>query len=460
MKTISAQEIVDTVREGLIVLDADLNIVTANRAFYAMFAVDPGETLTRQIYDLGDGQWNVPSLRRLLEDILPQEQTVEEYEVDHVFPRTGRKVIHLNARRVFSEGNHVEHILVTFYDVTALHEEQLRAKRAAKVNRIIVDTIRDPLVILDKDLRITDASRNFVVLFGDAEQDIIGKRIDELRQGHWDIPALTKLLEHVVPDGAPFESFLVEDEFPALGHRIFKLNARKIHVPGNHVTQLLLAFEDVTDAIAADRHKDVLAAELAHRIKNSLQVISAFVSFEIRRAAQPCREGYMAMQTRINAVAELYDVIARSSAFGPVDVRTYLDGIASSVRSSLLGQMSRIEIGVDAEPFLIAADHAVPIGLLVNELATNAIKYAFPGGQGRIVLGFRRRDGDVTLSVEDNGIGLDAPTAREGSSGLGTRFVDAFVQQIGGTLARATGPHGTTILIRVPISLIASQEER
>ena len=84
----------------------------------------------------------------------------------------------------------------------------------------------------------------------------------------------------------------------------------------------------------------MLAAELAHRIKNSLQVISSFVAYELRRAADPCLDGYRAMQARIGAVAELYDVIAKSSAFGPVEVDAYLEGIASSIRSSLLGQDS------------------------------------------------------------------------------------------------------------------------
>lgn len=454
MQTIAAQDIVDTVREGLVVLDSDHKVASANRAFYTLFGVTPEETIGRQLYDLGDGQWDIPQLRRLLEEILPEQRSVEAYEVDHDFPRVGRKIIDLSARKVYRLGNHVEHVLMTFYDVTAVVEEKLRAKRAATVTRTIVDTIRDPLVILDQQLQITTASRNFVALFGDSEADIIGKRIDELKQGQWDISALHSLLERVVPDDAPFENFLVEDEFAGLGKRVFKLNARKIYVPGNHVTQLLLAFEDVTDAVAADRYKDMMAAELAHRIKNSLAVISAFVAFEIRRAADPCVEGYQAMQSRINAVASLYDVIAQSSAFGPVDISTYLAGIGNNLRSSLLGPESDIRVEVDAEPFQIGADHAVPIGLLVNELATNAVKYAFPSGTGIITLGFRKRDGEVTLSVEDNGVGLDKAVGNESGSGMGTRFVDAFVRQIGGTLARASGSTGTSIMVRLPSSIL------
>lgn len=107
--------------------------------------------------------------------------------------------------------------------------------------------------------------------------------------------------------------------------------------------------------------------------------------------------------------------------------------IASSICSSLLGQDSKIEIAVEAEPLTIMADHAVPLGLIVNELATNAIKYAFPNGAGRITLGFQRRDGEVTLTVEDNGVGMNDSSS---SSGLGSRFLEAFAMQLGGTLSQ------------------------
>lgn len=454
MQAISAQDIVDTVQEGLVVLDSQLTVVSANRRFFSLFSVTPEEVVGRHIYELGDGDWDTKSLRQLLEEILPEQRAVEAFEVDHHFPRVGRRIVHLNARKVFREGNHVEHILMTFYDVTDARLEQIQAARSAAILQSIVDTVRDPLVILDQDLRITSASRNFVELFGDAEAAVIGKRIDQLKQGQWDVSTLTSLLERVVPDETPFDNFRVEDDFPRLGHKIFNLNARKIFVPGNHVSHLLLAFEDVTGAVAEERYKEMMAAELAHRIKNSLAVISAFVAFEMRRAAAPCIDGYQAMQTRINAVASLYDVIAQSSAFGPVDIQSYLNGIANNIRSSLIGLGGDIAVQVDAEALAINADHAVPIGLLVNELATNAVKYAFPDGKGLISLTFRRRDGEVLLAIEDNGVGIDGAISREGSTGMGTRFVDAFVRQIGGTLARASSVKGTMITVRLPATVL------
>ncbi|WP_244948405.1 sensor histidine kinase [Methylobacterium dankookense] len=122
--------------------------------------------------------------------------------------------------------------------------------------------------------------------------------------------------------------------------------------------------------------------------------------------------------------------------------------------ASLLGKGSRIEVGVASEPLSIEPDRAATVGHIVNELATNAVKYAFPGRSGGIVLGFGRRDGEVVLTVSDNGVGLGNAGGPAGS-GLGSRFVDAFVRQVGGTLATVTGPYGTAFTVRPPASILS-----
>lgn len=456
MDEISAHDVVDTVRSGLLVLTADLTIVSANSLFFSMFNTNASETIGRRLFHLGNGQWNIPRLRLLLEEILPQENTVEAFEVEHNFPLIGLKVMLLNARKVTRPGNQVAAFLLAIEDVTEARLGKLEAEAHWKLAQNIVDTIRDPLVILEADMTVVTASRSFLQMFNATSEEAIGHSLESLGQGQWDVAVLRTLLDRVVPDDQPIDGFLLEDEFPGLGRRIFKINARKVHRPGNERARLMVVFEDATAATVFDRQRDVLASELAHRIKNSLQVISSFVSYEIRRAADPCLDGFRAMQTRIAAVAELYDVIARSSAFGPVAMQTYLEGIASSMRSSLLEQSSTIEIKVDAEALEIQPDHAVPLGLMVNELTTNAVKYAFPEKTGAITLGFQRRDGEVTLTVSDDGVGVNASSNR---SGMGSRFVEAFVQQVGGSLAMATGAAGTTFTVRLPESVLVSTLE-
>ncbi|MDP4027244.1 PAS domain-containing protein [Methylobacterium sp. NEAU 140] len=455
MNAINADDIVETLRTSLLVLDRDLRVQSANRAFFRTFGVEPADTIDRPLFELGHGQWDIPALREVLTTIIPEDRAIEAFEVEHEFPGIGRKVMLLNARKVYRPGNATERLLLTIDDVTEARDAQRESERNRLLAQSIVDTVRDPLVILEHDMRVVSASRAFLRLFNVPAEAVIGLPVQELAQGQWQIGKLQELLARVVPNNESFDGFEVEDEFPGLGRRIFKLNARKVHRPGNNATRLLLVFEDVTEARLLERHRDLLAAELAHRIKNSLTIITAFVSFEIRRAAEPCVQGYRAMQARISAVAQLYDVISRSASLGPVPMVPYLNGIAESLRASLLGDSSQIEVSVAAEPLAIGPDHAVTVGLIVNELATNAVKYAFPNGKGQIVLGFDRRNGDVALTVSDNGAGLGSAGNGPTGSGLGSRFVEAFVRQVGGTLATATGHSGTTFTVHLPVSILA-----
>jgi len=113
-----AQNIVDTVREPLLILDATLRVQSANRAFYQTFHVSPGETEGRLIYELGNGQWDIPDLRTLLEDIVPKSSVFDDFELEHTFPVIGRRVMLLNARKL-QAGHHGELLVLAMEDVTA-----------------------------------------------------------------------------------------------------------------------------------------------------------------------------------------------------------------------------------------------------------------------------------------------------------------------------------------------------
>ncbi|MCX5841005.1 MAG: PAS domain-containing protein [Deltaproteobacteria bacterium] len=114
--------IVHTVREPLIVLDQDLKVVTASRSFYAVFKVNPKETVGQLIYDLGNKQWDIPKLRELLETILPQEATFDNYEVEHDFATIGRRIMLLNARQIQRVLGKERIILLAIEDITDRRE--------------------------------------------------------------------------------------------------------------------------------------------------------------------------------------------------------------------------------------------------------------------------------------------------------------------------------------------------
>lgn len=197
---------------------------------------------------------------------------------------------------------------------------------------------------------------------------------------------------------------------------------------------------------------NMLTNEVSHRVKNNLQVVVALLANEIRRTPAPWVRGYQAMQDRIMAIAHLYDLMSQSSRGHTVALDTYLAEIAKSLTASLLGDTSGIRIAVEAEALEIDSERAVPFGLLVNELGTNAVKHAFPGGVGLVTLSVRRIGNQGELRVSDNGIGLPAQGQTSTPGKHGTDYVAIFVRQLGGVIIRSGAPGvGTTVSIRFPL---------
>jgi two-component sensor histidine kinase len=197
----------------------------------------------------------------------------------------------------------------------------------------------------------------------------------------------------------------------------------------------------------------MLTNEISHRIKNNLQIVATLIGYEARRTAAPCVEGYRAMQARITAIAELYDLISQSSRGPTVHVDAYLGEIAKTASASLLENGSDIRIEVESETLDIDPDRAVPFGLLVNELVTNAIKHAFPEGKGRIVLGAKRLGDLIELTVADNGVGMRDKEGAKTPVKHGADYMAMFLRQLGGSIA-VSGSEGAGTIVGVHFPIL------
>jgi two-component sensor histidine kinase len=213
---------------------------------------------------------------------------------------------------------------------------------------------------------------------------------------------------------------------------------------------------EISERELRERDALMLTNEVAHRVKNNLQITVALIALEAKSAAAPCVDGYRAMQARIGAIAELYDLISRASDGQAIALDAYLKGIARTMSESLLGSTSGIKIEVKAEALDIDPVRAVPFGLLVNELATNAIKHAFPDGAGRILLSVERVGDQIELTVADDGVGIKDTYPARIPEKHGSDYVAIFVRQIGGTIAVSKAEaSGTIVKVRLPL-LVAS----
>jgi two-component sensor histidine kinase/CheY-like chemotaxis protein len=205
------------------------------------------------------------------------------------------------------------------------------------------------------------------------------------------------------------------------------------------------ASRDRFAALAAER--EVLLREVNHRVGNSLQIIASLLHLQANSSAQEdVKAALTNAMGRVAAVAQVHRRLYTSHDLKSVLLNLYLDALLEDLRRSAEGnRMSRLTL--KAEPIEIDPDRAVAIGIIVNELVMNAVKYAYPDGAGPIHVDLKTQDDDLLLSIADNGVGLNVQTDPR-STGMGQRIVSAMASKLEASVERDPAHAGTRIVLR------------
>jgi PAS domain S-box-containing protein len=176
-----AEGIIATLREPLLVLDDSLKIVVANDSFYKVFLVKPKDIEGKSIFEIGNNQWDIPKLRELLQEILPSNTSFNDFEVEHDFPKIGRRTMILNARRIHDGETKRHRILLAIEDITERKRiEQEKVSSELRYRRLF-ETAQDGILILNAETgRITDVNPFLKDLLGYSENELLGKRLWEI----------------------------------------------------------------------------------------------------------------------------------------------------------------------------------------------------------------------------------------------------------------------------------------
>ena len=283
----------------------------------------------------------------------------------------------------------------------------------------IVDTVREPLVVLDRDLRVIAASRSFYKTFAVEPRNTQGRKLYLLGDGQWNIPALRNVLEEVIPKHRTVEAYEVEHEFPTIGRRVMLLNARQVFDEDGSTSALLLAIEDVTQRRDTEREKDellrqkeILLQEMQHRVANSLQIIASILLLKARTVqSEEIRLHLHDAHQRVMSVPTVQQQLRASGLNESIEIGPYLTKLCDSLAKSMIGDRRPLSIVVQATRGAATSSEAVSLGLIVTELVINALKHAFQTGEaGEISVSYDARDSRWRLSVADNGAGPGAAT--------------------------------------------------
>ena len=201
---------------------------------------------------------------------------------------------------------------------------------------------------------------------------------------------------------------------------------------------------------AANERLEMLAREVHHRVSNSLQMVMSFVSMQANQTTDPAaRQALDATQSRIQAISKVHHRLYTRDDITTIDLDDYLGTLIDELRQSLAKGAGAIELSLRADPIEVSPDEAVSIGVVTNELVTNAAKYAFAdGARGAIRIELDRREGGYALTVTDDGRGYDGAVPPQGS-GLGMKIVSAVTRSLGCKLEYLPVDRGTSVRLAI-----------
>jgi two-component sensor histidine kinase/HAMP domain-containing protein len=210
---------------------------------------------------------------------------------------------------------------------------------------------------------------------------------------------------------------------------------------------------------AALVEKETLLKEIHHRVKNNLQVISSLLYLQSHALTDPqLRALFRESQDRVRSMALVHETLYRSYDLARIDFAHYLEHLITHLCRSYGAEMHRITLTIQAEPVFLDIDRAIPCGLILNELLTNALKYAFPGDRtGALYVGLQAAPEQVMLVVRDTGVGLPEGVDVEHTPSLGLRLVHMLTMQLGGTLTLEPG-EGTAWTLTFPADIVYMED--
>ena len=308
----------------------------------------------------------------------------------------------------------------------------------------IVDTIADPLLVLDENLRVQSASLSFYETFKVDRYETIGQHLFELGNGQWNIPDLRLLLSLVIPKSTAVINYEVEHDFRHIGKKTMLLTARTLHHPDKSSHFLLLSIVDATERSRSDAAKDMLFGELRHRMKNVLAVaqsIARRTTTEGRTAAE-YRDAFLG---RFDALIETEDLAFSEQG------ETKLDTLLQRVLAPHNDHLDAVVIDRGA-PVALGPSTIMSLSLVLHELATNAAKYgalSVPGGKVRFGWSFGDNKDMLRFTWSESGGPRVKPPTKKG---FGVQMMEyAIVHGLGGQFRQDYAPDGFMAEFVIPI---------
>jgi two-component system, chemotaxis family, CheB/CheR fusion protein len=374
--------------------------------------------------------------------------------------------------------NVIDGVVITFTDVTQLKQTEQVAADAKEYAESIVETVRQPLLVLDSDLRVKSANAAFFKMFQVTEDATLNQFFYELGDGQWDIPNLRALLGEILTEKKRVEDFLVEHQFPNIGPATMLLNASQVSRRNGAPPLILLAIEDITarnraeDALRqANRDLQYFAYAASHDLQEPIRMVTSYAQllakeFKGQLGAKGDQfiefalEGALRMEALLNGLRDYWAINEEKVEPSVVAEGNYALQEALKMLDARVQESGAI-ITHDPLPTVRAED--LPLILLFQNLIGNALKYVREGARPRIHVSVQRDAGQWHFSVQDNGLGIDAKHLKMifepfkrlhgqkvSGSGLGLAICQRIVERYKGRIWAESNGQGSTFHFMIP----------
>ena len=377
-----------------------------------------------------------------------------EYDVWGTNAGGAKRLLHIVKTPKLNDRGDVEYVVCSAEDITERKLSEEALKESEDKFRTIFESNSAAIAIIEPDTTISMVNEAFCRMSGYERHESIGTMWTQYITPE----DLERLKEYnrrrlINPYDAPPQ---YEFSFCAKNGEIRKALISVVYLPS--VRKIITSFTDITDLKHAEEavarsleEKGRLLRELQHRVKNSLQIITGLIDLEMNLVKdQTTMEILQHIRNRIRSLANLYDLLYRSEEVREVRLDQYLDQVCRSLIETYASGRGGIELRMQLSETRIEVRRAIPVGLIVNEILTNALKHAFPDGRcGTIHVGLGRSGDELILEVGDDGAGLPMDFDPEKSKGLGSKLVLMLVQQLAGSL-KLERDKGTVYRITIP----------
>ncbi len=305
----------------------------------------------------------------------------------------------------------------------------------------VVDTMTQPIVVLDQSLCVSTANNAFLKTFNVERDDIIGESFFDLGNGQWDIAELRQLIAAVIPKATAVIGYEVVHDFPTIGRRTFLVDARHLVHPDANSTNILVLFDDVTERQRRDTEKDFIISETRHRMKNLFAVVRSL-------AMQMDAEDLTGVDYRDRFLRRL-EVTLHAQEIAAIDEASDFETL---LRQSV-GEPGPDRLHCEGPIVQIPGSKIVPISMMFHELATNALKYgALSVPDGALHIEWSLEDGPESQSSfvchwrEIGGPAVVPPKRK----GYGTELIEGTCRHLGGTVELNFDAKGLAAIIKLP----------